>query len=196
MIELLVIVAMIALISSVAYPRITDTLRKMRARDGAKAIVNAVLVAKAEAMIRNLAHRITLTPSSSIGAIDRTNGGGSVVIERGAGNSCNFGALTEIDRFRFATLGDVSLCKLRTTSVGEINAASACDSGATTLCVTPDGTVTNVGATAAGFTVAYVRENERSGSAASGVGVVRQIVIPRRKAPKVNPVQVTADVCL
>ena len=194
LVELMVVISMIGLISAIAYPRVTDTLRKMRARDGAKAVINAVLIAKSEAMIRNLAHQLTFTTSASVGSLSVT-GGGSILTQRATGSAC-VGALTQVDRYSYAQLRDVNLCNVKTTAVGTVEVGSDCPALTVNLCVTPDGTITNLGTPAAAYTLVYVRENEVSGGSVSGTGVVRQIVIPRRKSVKVNPIQVTDDVCL
>lgn len=199
LIEMMVVLSIIALVSAIAYPRITDTLRKLRGRDGAKAIVNAVINAKSEAMIRNLAHVVTLVTSQTTGSQSRTVGaGGLIVLRRAPGTACVGDPATflTIETFDFMPLNDVNLCLAVSALPGEVGTTTSCQTTTVNLCVTPDGTVSNIAAPNAPFTLAYVREYEVSSSGATAVGVVRQVVIPRRKSVHVNPVQVTNDVCL
>jgi hypothetical protein len=173
---------------------VTDSLRKLRARDGAKAVVNAVVNARSQAMIRNLAFQVALTSSQSIGA--RTAGaGGTITLQRASGPSCTAAGtvFTLVEQYNYASLEDVNLCLLRTTSSPEVNLSTPCAVATATLCVTADGTITNLGEPNAAQTIVYVREYDRAGNAQ---GVVRQIVIPRRKTVQVNPVQVANDACL
>ena len=195
LLELMIIVVFIALVSATAYPRITDTLRKSRAREAAKRVVNAVLVGKSEAMIRNQSVRITVTTASDTGADNAVSGGGSVQMDRMTGASCT-GAATLLDRFEMAGLKDVNLCLSRTNPAGLVDATTGCQPSVTLLCALPDGTVVNLATPAAANTLIYVREYERQSGSPVPVGVVRQIVIPRRKTVQLLPIQVTDNACL
>lgn len=197
LVELMIVVAMLSIIAAIAYPRVTDGLRRMRAREGAKAIVNAVLTARAQAMIRNVAHRVTLASSIGIG-INTPGAGGTVTLERSSGPSCTAlgTTFTVLEQYLFSGLGDVNLCLLRTTASPQVDNTTPCAAAVVQLCVTPDGTVTNLTTPAANNTLAYVREYEGSGGTVEPAGVVRQIVIPRRKAVRLLPIQVSNDLCL
>jgi prepilin-type N-terminal cleavage/methylation domain-containing protein len=193
-IELMVVLALIGVVAAIAYPQVSDSLRKLRARDGAKAVVNAVVNARSQAMIRNVAFLVTLASSQSTGA-QTPGAGGTITVQRSSGPSCTaFGTvMTLVEQYSYAPLGDVNLCLLRTTSSPEVNLSTPCAETTVHLCVTADGTITNLDDPAAAQTIAYVREYDGSGNA---VGVVRQVVIPRRKTVQVNPIQVTNDACL
>lgn len=195
LIELMIIVAFIGLVSAIAYPRITDTLRKSRAREAAKRVVNAVLVAKSEAMIRNQSVLITLTTAADTGSTNAISGGGSVQLDRMTGQSCT-GAPTLLERFEMAGLRDVNLCLAKTNPAGAVDASTGCQPGITTLCALPDGTVANLAVPTAANTLIYVREYENQGGSPVPVGVVRQIVVPRRKTVQLLPIQVTDNACL
>jgi type II secretory pathway pseudopilin PulG len=193
----MIVLALVSIIGAIAYPRISDGLRKMRARDGAKALVDALLSARAQAMIRNQAHRITLASSTQIGAQAPT-GGGSITVERASGSSCTAAgtSFTPVDQYLYAPLRDVNLCLIRTTSAPAVDENTACASDTVQLCVTPEGLIVNLANPNIAQTIAYVREYEMQGATAVPVGVVRQVVMPLRKAVQVNPIQVTNDACL
>jgi Tfp pilus assembly protein FimT len=194
---MMLVLALIAIIAAIAYPRVTDTLRKLRARDGAKAIVNAMINARAQSLIRNVAHKVTLVASSDVGA-HTTGAGGTVTVSRSSGSSCTANGMlfTFVESYDFSTLNDVNLCLIRTTSNPVVDTSTTCQAGTVDLCITPDGTITNLVTPAAATTLVYVREYENATSTPTATGVVRQIVIPRRKTIQAMPIQVSDDSCL
>jgi len=179
----MVVLALIAIIGAIAYPRITDGLRKMRAREGAKGVVNAILNARAQSMIRNVAHRVTLTTSTTPGA-KVAGSGGAILTERSA-----------VEQYDYAPLGDITLCRVQTTAT-LVDATVPCQATTVQLCVTPDGRISNLTTPTANFTLVYIREFQDASTSPTPTGVDRQVVIPQRKAVQVNPIQVTNDACL
>jgi hypothetical protein len=192
----MVVLALIAIIGAIAYPRITDGLRKMRAREGAKGVVNAILNARAQSMIRNVAHRVTLTTSTTPGA-KVAGSGGTILTERSSAASCTAGGLsfTAVEQYDYAPLGDITLCRVQTTAT-LVDATVPCQATTVQLCVTPDGRISNLTTPTANFTLVYIREFQDASTSPTPTGVDRQVVIPQRKAVQVNPIQVTNDACL
>lgn len=200
----MIIVSVIAVLLALAWPKINDTLRTFKSREGARAIVNAVLGAKASAALQGVDYLVRLTPSTAVGT-STPGGGGDVKVypcsRKGVcGTDClndiTLGNVKAADSFLFESLKTISLCLISTTAAPAVTTATACQTTAVDLCVSPDGTVTNQTTPTAPFTLAYIRENEVSGASVTGAGVIRQVVLPQRKTIQVNTLQVVDDTCL
>src|SRR2546425_29300 len=87
-----------------------------------------------------------------------------------------------------------TLRKLRAPSAPLLATSTSCANATVNLCVTPDGTITNLTTPTAAFTIAYVREYNDAQGTPTARGVVRQIIIPRRKSVQVSPIQVSNDI--
>jgi len=166
-------------------------MRTMRAQNVTSQIVQAIVSRKALAAVKNKYYIVGITSST-------TPSGGSKLEFWNEKSNCNNPSTTADETEDFSTLSDVHICLIRDTTAPAVTYATTCLNMTAYLCITPEGMVYNSYPTFSDpdFTMIYIREYLTEGGTVVPAGVIRQVVIPRRRTVRANPVQVSNDACL
>ena len=136
---------------------------------------------------------VGITSTSAPGA-----GSGSKLEYWNGRDNCNNPSTAADETEDFTKIDDVHICLIRDSASPTVTYATPCQNMTVYLCITPSGLIYNSHASFSDpdFTIIYIREYLEEGGSVVPAGVIRQIVIPRRRTVRANPVQVTNDACL